>query len=37
MPNRDREVNKELLGVILKLKNILGILNENFVGIKSEL
>jgi hypothetical protein len=37
MPAEGREVTKELLQIIAKLKNLLGILNENFVGIKSEL
>ena len=37
MPAEGRAITKELLQIIAKLKNLLSILNENFVGIKSEL
>lgn len=36
-PSNDKELSKELFQTIAKFKNLLGILNENFIGIKSEL
>jgi len=36
MPSNDKEISKESFQTIAKFKNLLGILDENFVGIKVE-